>query len=189
MNKLILISGDLAAGKSTLAGKLSKKYSIACFNKDNIKEILGDNFGFANREENLKLSICTFDIFKYITSKMIIAKKDLILESNFRDHEFAYLEKLCLENNYSIYTIFLNCDIKLLHQRFMNRILNENRHIVHKAVDFTNYYDFEKQILSDREKNQNRQFKGKVLYLDSSDFTKLYSKGMNEIDAFIKENK
>lgn len=186
MNKIILISGDLAAGKSTLAKKLSEKYSIACFNKDDIKEILGDNFGFKNREENLKLSICTFDIFKYITKKMISSEKDLILESNFRNYEFEYLENLCLENNYQVFIVFLNCDIKILHQRFLYRITNENRHIVHKAVDFTNYIDFEKQILSDREKNQNRTFKGKVLFLDSSDFKKLYSEGLNKIDLFIR---
>ena len=71
--KLILISGDLAAGKSTFSNKLSSEYQILCINKDNIKEILGDNFPFKNREENYQLSVATFDIFKYLTKNSNIS--------------------------------------------------------------------------------------------------------------------
>lgn len=182
MNKLILITGDLAAGKSTFSKFLSQRYKITCYNKDDIKEILGDYFGFTNREENLKLSKCTFAIFKNITLKNIVSKNDLMLESNFRDYEMEYLNNLALDNNYKIITIVINADIKVLHKRFMNRILNENRHPVHKAVDFSNYSDFEKQIISDR----NRNYKGEVIRLDSSNFEDLYNDNtIKEIDKYI----
>ena len=56
MSKLLLIMGDLATGKSTFANILAGRYGISIFGKDTIKEVLGDTIGFANREENLKLS-------------------------------------------------------------------------------------------------------------------------------------
>lgn len=177
MKKLILIGGDLAAGKSTFSNRLSKKFKITCFNKDNIKEILGDNFGFKNREENYKLSKATFDLFKYLAEKQMYTKEDLILESNFRNHELEYLNELANRYNYKIVTIVLNAEIKELHQRFMDRINGQNRHIVHKSVDYSDYKVFEKQILSDRD----RKYFGKVIKLQTNNFKKLYSDKTFEI--------
>lgn len=55
MGKLLLVTGDIAAGKSTFSEILSKRYSIAAFQKDAVKEVLGDTIGFHNREENKRL--------------------------------------------------------------------------------------------------------------------------------------
>lgn len=52
MKKLLLITGDIATGKSTFANILSKRYHTNMFFKDSIKEVLGDTIGFSNREEN-----------------------------------------------------------------------------------------------------------------------------------------
>lgn len=38
--------GDIAAGKSTFANILSKRYNTNVFFKDSIKEVLGDTIGF-----------------------------------------------------------------------------------------------------------------------------------------------
>ena len=51
MGKLVLVTGDLAAGKSTFADILSKRYDTCVFYKDSIKEVLGDTIGFADRKE------------------------------------------------------------------------------------------------------------------------------------------
>lgn len=56
MKKLLLITGDLATGKSTFARLLSVRYGISMFFNDSIKEVLGDVTGFSNREENKQLS-------------------------------------------------------------------------------------------------------------------------------------
>ena len=61
MKKLLLITGDLATGKSTFSNVLAKRYQITVFQKDSIKEVLGDHIGFTNREENLKLSQTLWD--------------------------------------------------------------------------------------------------------------------------------
>ncbi len=62
MRKLLLITGDLATGKSTFASILSKRYQANVFLKDSIKEVLGDTIGFANREENKKLSDAAMEL-------------------------------------------------------------------------------------------------------------------------------
>ena len=57
MNKLIIISGDLAAGKSTLAKRLGDYLSFVVLNKDELKEIENDVFDYQTREDNKKLSL------------------------------------------------------------------------------------------------------------------------------------
>ena len=49
MKRLLLITGDIAAGKTTFSNQLAQRYSVAVFQKDTIKEILGDNIGFRDR--------------------------------------------------------------------------------------------------------------------------------------------
>ena len=56
MGKLLLITGDIAAGKSIFSEILSKRYKITVYQKDTLKEVLGDTIGFHNREENKRLS-------------------------------------------------------------------------------------------------------------------------------------
>ena len=51
MSRLIIITGDLASGKSSLADSLSLRLNIPCFKKDVIKENLVDKYGFTTREE------------------------------------------------------------------------------------------------------------------------------------------
>lgn len=66
MKKLLLITGDIAAGKTTFSKILSERYCTAAFQKDTIKEILGDYIGFHNREENKVLSNATIGIMCHI---------------------------------------------------------------------------------------------------------------------------
>ena len=107
-----------------------------------------------------------------------------LFESNFRTHEMEYLDTLAHKYNYEILTIVINADVNVLHQRFMNRINNENRHAVHKAVDLSDINVFNKQILDDRD----RVYYGKVLKLDSTNFDNIYSdKVITLVSKFIKE--
>ena len=107
MKKLILILGDLAAGKSTTADILSTKYEITAIKKDTIKEILGDTIGFANREENLRLSRATFEIMLHIFDRASLVGEDLILESNFREAELERLTSLAEARGYSVLSLLL----------------------------------------------------------------------------------
>lgn len=183
MNKLILISGDLAAGKSTFSRILSKKFNIMVINKDTIKEILGDTIGFTNREENLKLSNATMRIMIHMFCESAMLGKDLILEANFHKSELEEIFENAKKYNYDIKELYLKADIDILHKRFINRIENENRHKVHLSGNFDNYDIFKEYIEKSREDNY-----GDITYIDANDFSyQEDEKLFNEINDFLNK--
>ena len=79
MSKILIIAGDLAAGKSNLARKLSTSLKIPYFSKENIKEILGEEIEFSKREENKKLSNSSIDILLHILERVAAVGGSVIL--------------------------------------------------------------------------------------------------------------
>ena len=150
MGKLIMITGDLATGKSTFARGLAHRYQINVFCKDVFKETLGDTIGFSNREENLKLSAASAALMKMIFSEFCQLNKDLILESNFRQAEMDALYEIAKNYGYEVLTLQLQGDLHILHQRFLHRLHHENRHPVHACGGFEDFDAFCSYILQQR---------------------------------------
>ena len=159
--------GDLATGKSTFAKILSKRYDTNVFYKDSIKEVLGDNIGFSNREENLKLSRTTMELLLYICKEFGKLGKDLILESNFHEEELERLHKMASENGYQVFTLVLRGDVEILHKRYLNRMHNENRHPVHLSTTLDVFNDFKKCT----EYLRGEKIPGNTMYIDANDFS------------------
>jgi predicted kinase len=166
MNKLLLIMGDLATGKSTFANLLSQRYDTPLFVKDSIKEILGDTIGFSNREENLKLSQATGKLMSFIFTRFAEQKQDLILESNFRLAELEQLHQIAAEHDYQVLTLVLQGNAEILHKRYLNRMHNENRHPVHLCAQFNSFDGFCRYIESLR-----TEVPGAVLAINADDFS------------------
>lgn len=144
MRNLIIISGDLASGKSTLASALSKELNIPYLTKDSLKEIACDAIGYSNREENRNLSIAATDSMIYFFNQVAIVGGGLILEANFRNNEITKIKEIAEQNGYNVVLIMLFGDVNLLYQRFLDRL--PERHIAHKSLhldksfdDFANY--------------------------------------------------
>ncbi|MBQ3078472.1 MAG: hypothetical protein IJN21_09205 [Clostridia bacterium] len=144
MRKLLLVTGDLAAGKSTFANILSDRYHANVFIKDTIKEVLGNTIGFANREENKKLSTATIELMVFLFSEFMKLDRDLILEANFHTAELQRLHQMASANHYQVLTLVLQGDVEILHKRYINRIQNENRHPVHLSTTLDVFDDFQK---------------------------------------------
>lgn len=132
MNNLILITGDLAAGKSTLARSLSEELKIPCLIKDNMKEIACDAIGYETREENRALSISAVNSMIYVFNQTALVGGDLILEANFRNDEISAIKEIADEHGYNVVLIVLMGDINLLYQRFLDRL--PDRHIAHRSL-------------------------------------------------------
>lgn len=132
MSKVILITGDLASGKSSLANSLSYRLNIPAFEKDVIKEHYVDKYGFKNREENRALSIKAVDFM--ITSMESFLKKqaDVILEANFRGNELTKIKEICGRYNSEVTLLVLRGDIPFLYERFLERL--PNRHKAHTSI-------------------------------------------------------
>lgn len=167
MKKLLLITGDLATGKSTFANLLSQRYDTNVFCKDFIKEVLGDSIGFSDRAENLKLSRATMELMIFIFSEFGKLNKSLILESNFHQAELEKLHQTAFSIHYDILTLVLRGDIPVLHKRYVNRIGNENRHPVHLSTTLDVYDDFQKYTESARKE----KVPGKVIHVNANDFS------------------
>lgn len=140
--KLVLIVGELAAGKSTIAEYLAARFSVPCFTKDRIKELLCDRFGVGTREENLQLSYLTFDLLLHIFERFSASGQPLILESNFRQNELDRLEAAAGEAGYETLTLFLTGDLHVLHERFLARAASGSRHPAHLTQRLDAFEDF-----------------------------------------------
>ena len=183
MRKLLLITGDLATGKSTFAKILSKRYGTAVMYKDKIKEVLGDTIGFKDREENLKLSKATMELMIYGFSEMASLGHNVILEANFKENELCRIQKIAEESGYNVLTLVLRADMDIIYHRFVNRIENENRHPVHTS-GFDGYDSLKHYI----ELGRTQATFGTALTICADDFT--YQKSsdiLSVIDEFMEK--
>lgn len=139
MRKIIIITGDLAAGKSTLAASLSEQLRIPYLTKDSLKEIACDIIGYSSREENRSLSIVATNDMIYFFKQCALVGNDLILEANFRHNELLELESLADKYDYQVVLIVLTGDIPLLYQRFIDRLAT--RHIAHRSMNLEQSLD------------------------------------------------
>ena len=152
MQRLIVITGDLAAGKSTLAMALSARYQIPFITKDALKEIACDIIGYSSREENRELSIVATGDMIYFFKQCALANQDLILEANFRTEELNELKSIAGQYHYKVVLLVLTGDIPLLYQRFLDRL--PGRHIAHRSIHLEESYEkFANYIISLREQD------------------------------------
>ena len=183
MKKLLLITGDLATGKSTFGQILSERYSLTAMYKDKIKEILSDRVGFGSREENLKLSLATVDMMIYSFSQVSIGGQDMILEANFKEDELKRIKEIADARGYKTLTLVLRADMDVIYKRFINRIENENRHPAH--ISGFDGYDSLKYYI---DLGRKQGCFGDVMEIDANDFSYQSDEAViSKIDVFIGE--
>lgn len=182
MRKLLLLMGDIAAGKSTFAGQLSQRYGTAVFQKDSIKAILSDDIGFQNREENLRLSRATVSLMGHIFLQTAVSGSDLILESNFHESELQKLHAMADAMHYDVLTLVLRGDPEVLYARYMHRMQHEDRHPAHLTTTLHVKEDF----LRCAERTKREQAVGESLTVNATDFSYQTDPVLLEkIDAFM----
>lgn len=182
MKKLLLITGDIAAGKSTFSEILSERYHIAVFQKDTVKEILGDSIGFRNREENKKLSNAAVETMCHIFSQIAATGGDVILEANFHEAELEKLHSIAQEKEYDVLTLVLRGDAEVLYRRYLHRMKEENRHPVH----LTTTLDVKEDFVKVAERIRKEKVMGETLVIDAADFSYQEDSAVLErIDAFM----
>lgn len=172
--KAIIITGDLATGKSTFANIISKRFNVLLLTKDHLKEVLSDRIGFSNREENLKLSKASMHIMFYALENANNSNTNIILEANFHQEEIDYLKKY--KDDVLVLNLYGNEGI--LFKRFINRIENGNRHKAHLSTGLNDLSSFSSYI----KKSRDVDFKGlEVISIDATNFSY-----QNDEDLFTK---
>ena len=167
MKKLILVNGDVAAGKSHLAVIIKERFNLPLFTKDEYKEALAETHPYRNYEESHLLSLMAMDQLFESFEKCAKEGKDVVLEANFRGEHLDRLEKINKQYSYQILNIDLTGSVEVLHQRYVNRILHENRHPVHVVNDLREFEKFKEYTLSRR----NERKIGKVIIVNADDFS------------------
>lgn len=152
MSKVIIITGDLASGKSTLAGSLSNYFHIPCFKKDEIKEKYCDEIGYQNREENRQLSIKAVNYMIEAFKKFSSLNEDIILEANFRHNELMMIKEIAKNNNVEVFCFLLRGDIDILYSRFLKRMAN--RHPAHKSLGLDRDISYFKAYIEELRKEE-----------------------------------
>jgi predicted kinase len=150
MKKIIVILGDIASGKSTLADNIKESTHFLCLKKDVIKECLADQFGFSSREENLKLSHAAMDIMFSTSEVAMTCEIGLILEANFHSHDLKRLQSLIEKYQYQAIFICLSADLDILYNRFLYRV--PTRHKAHLSMGLHHDFQaFSRYVISSRE--------------------------------------
>jgi predicted kinase len=181
-NKLILIAGHSATGKSTFAHRLSQALGIPCFCRDVLQEAMGDGFGQSSGVMNDKGRVsATVNIMTFIAEGFLQIGKVCILESNFRAPQNEQIEKLLEKYDADCLTFLFVGDMNVLWDRYLQR--ESERHWVHKIAD------------QDKNRFVNGGIKagfgdfnmGKTIKIDATDFSKIsYEELFAIANQFIK---
>ena len=137
MNKTIIVSGYCATGKSTFSRKLSEMLKIPCFNKDTLKETMGDGLGSDGNIVFKKGSAATFRIMLYIAERFLNTGKTCILEGNFKVDEIEQVKALLDKYNSECLTFLFKGKFDILYNRYKNRDSTGKRHWVHQTAGET----------------------------------------------------
>lgn len=175
--KLVIVTGALGVGKTTLAQKIQKNLKYPLIIKDKIKENLFDSLGVKGEEWVVKLGSASYDIMYYVVWEILKSGQSLILESNF--HERSLDSLLQFKKLAQIIQIYCYADEKVLFKRFKNRHKSGERHLKH--VSYATFKSYKKNVLKNR--NYKLDLPGKLVEVDLNDFLKVdYAKIARDVN-------
>jgi predicted kinase len=129
---LILISGFSCTGKTTLAQKIAKRYSLPLIGRDDIKESLYNSLGYSDRECSKKLGAASYDLFYLFIEQLLANKQSLITESNFQSETDTHkLLNLHSKYQFTLLQIYCYTSEAIALQRFNYRAISGERHPGH----------------------------------------------------------
>jgi predicted kinase len=173
-NKLIIVSGPSASGKSTLAAFLSQKLRAFLISKDEIKEILFRSLGWSDKKIIQKIAIASVQISYYVLEQQLKTGKAVIIESNFkRSLDKPKIMQLLKAYDYKAFELHCRAKDNILFSRFQAR----SRH-----PGFVKYGTFKAAKKTLNNKDHLPLKVGKLIEIDTTDFEKIqYNRILSEI--------
>ena len=129
--KIIILTGMPAAGKSTIAAKLSDAFKLPILEKDNLKEGLFDTLGFENYPQKRKLDHAANAVLLRCAEAMIKQQVPTIIDNNFDTASGEQLNKLVTDYDCDCLTIFLGGNTDVFYERYVERDRLHLRHLGH----------------------------------------------------------
>ncbi|MBX3051181.1 MAG: ATP-binding protein [Caldilineaceae bacterium] len=140
---VLVITGAPAAGKTTLARRLSQSLSWPLISKDDIKETLFETLGWSDDEAWAKqLGIASWHLLYQHAEQLAAAGVSFVTESNF-EARFADQRWLDLQERIPLRIVQLLCwaDDELMRARYRGRIADGSRHPGHVDRMHTDEYN------------------------------------------------
>lgn len=183
---LILVSGHPAAGKSTLAKKISEELNIPLVSPDAIKETMWDNMGWDHDVENWhKFGGTSYELMYLFIHSLLSREKSVIVDANFSP-EKANSRLKEIKKKYGCVLLQINCSCSKeeIIKRFKERLKSNEYHSGHKH-GITKIYS-EGDVYSRIEKgNYKLDIDGKTFEVDTTNPEKIDYK---KIFEFIKND-
>ena len=131
-HKVIIITGQLAALKTTLAKRLAIDCSAILISKDRIKELLSEKIITNTRAENKHLSEATFLLMKDQLVSIEPFVNLVIIEANFKEHEYNQLITDLKRKDVAYKTFYLHGTFEVLYERYLKRL--NTLHETHQSM-------------------------------------------------------
>ena len=190
-NKIIIVEGYLASGKSTFALKLSESLTIPYFIKDTFKIALCENISVNDRNESSRFSAVTFDAMMYAIERLFEVGYPVIIEGNFvpegvkRIDESKIIRGIINKYSYKSLVFKFSGDTKILHRRFIERERLPERGQVNKMEFEPSYTEFDAWC-----HNLDKfDVGGKVIKIDTTDFSKVNFERYIEVARLFIDSK
>jgi len=127
---LVVITGAVASGKTTLAQRLAADLSLPLLHRDTFQERLFEIESLAHRVEPRVLGIASYSAFYYAFEVLLQTGSPFIIESNFQSR-YANTELNALLTRYAYRPFQLHCHLSPedRYRRFCQRIHDGTRHL------------------------------------------------------------
>jgi predicted kinase len=129
---LLIVGGLPGAGKTQLATRIAKHYSLPLLAKDAIKETLFDTLGTGDPAWSASLSNASFATLFVVAEQLLEKGASVVLEGNFRpgEHE-ARLHTLCARRRSVVTQLLCRVPEDLRLERLQRRAVRGERHAGH----------------------------------------------------------
>lgn len=138
-NTLLLLAGLPGTGKTYLGSKIQKHVgNFKVISPDEIKEVLFDQYGFANIAEKQRVAKLAMDKYYEVMKDAMENNLNIMSDYPFSQKQKPTLVKLTSYYNYQVITISLTADLDVLYQRQRSRDLDPTRHLGHIVTSYKN---------------------------------------------------
>jgi predicted kinase len=129
---LLIITGDPATGKSTLAKHCSGQLGVPICSRDMIKELMFDSLGWSDREWSKRIGSASFELMFYFLNVFLDAGSSVILDCNLSsENARKTLREILSGRSHDVAEVICNPKPEIAFKRFRDRARNGIRHPGH----------------------------------------------------------
>lgn len=166
---LIIIAGMPGAGKTRFANYLSDKLQISLICKDKLKEIIWNKMHY-DASETQKYGSLAYDLSFHFCETLMKSKQTIIFESNFGNICPDILVTMVNKYGYKVITILFDGDVEVIHKRFVERDITEERHPGLVSNGCYNDFEFFKRAT---QPCRDFDYGDRIITVNTTDFSKV----------------